>query len=574
MKLLSFQKPSARDQFHLPQPTMLHRSRAPWRRLIAILPAVLLITSWFALPLVSHAQSTTITAGSTLPVPYYGVSSFQVKYLNPFRYDYNQTAASTVIAAPTPPSQLLPSSGSGSSTPQAISSNKVAAAQPASGNVSSNFIELFRGNGLSAAKKAKKPAPQPPAPAPNANDCKISSPTSIWTTSPSNQSDRITYCWNRIQGDVQAQEQNALNLRHSINAAIRGASTEQACYADKVKHFSQTLLTDEQAKELLQFAQDERNKTSTSCRIQGDNKWDFNTADTIDTAITQDQADLANLASAQGYSAWLGAKGSPNDTSNTALSASITSIQTDVRSYDLGTAGQGTNPTITQTNSAFQAVVAANQQWRDRIDAIASQLSVDDPHSRFIAIYTPNSCHDWYGKGHTETSTLKIVDVSVSSSSVPDLQVATNTCNPRSILSTGVGVSFLPNQTYAFVPNAAGTQVIGKTSSSKASPLFSIFYNILLTPVGKKDSGVELFLSPGIGLTSASSTTTSDYLGGLSLAFNRRLVFITAAGDFGQRTTLLPGFPLGTPMGTMSTVPTQTSMKFSGMLSISFGVAP
>jgi hypothetical protein len=500
----------------------------------------------------SRNKAVEIDVGSAIPVPTYDVKSIVVKYVNRFRYDINSLTASTPIAAATPPSLLTASAGSAKAAPPA-------------------------GNAL--AQTAAVPLA----------DCSQSDPKNPWPPASvagqgETQAQRVAKCWVEIRSDVAVNGDELLNIRQQINQTIRNAVAEQACYTRKTKTFSQVLLTHADAVALLTFA--EANGTAqgadvtagAGCNIDGSTAWPFSEADNAEQSLNQDQNTLISLASAPGYPEWLGAKGSPNDTANTALGAQITGLLAEVRSYGKGTAGTGTDPAVAESYAQFQAVVQTNLQWRDRLAKIASAAKSSTPtdpdnDEQLKQEIAANPCNEWYGRGRTDAISIHAVDITPSAPTVPDIKVVTNTCTPLSILSTGIGVTFLPSPVYGFVPDATGAQIIGKTAVNDKSILYALLYDVRLTSLGKK-SGIELFASPGVGLTSASSTTTTDWLGGLSLSFARRLIFVTGSVDFGNRTELLPGFKEGSPKGTLSSVPTRTNMKTGGMISVTFGIAP
>jgi len=375
-----------------------------------------------------------------------------------------------------------------------------------------------------------------------------------------------------------------MSIRQGINQTIRNAIAEQACYALKAKTFSQVFLTHADAVALLTFAKanstprgiDDLN--SSGCNIGSSTSWPFDKADTAERRLSLDQNALSVLASTPGYTMWLGSKGSANDAANIALGAQITALLAEVRSYGKGTAGTGADPTVAESYAQFQVIVQANLQWRDRLAKIANAAippnsTNPDTNDQMKQTITVNACNEWYGRGRTDAISIHAVDITPSAPPVPDIKVVTNTCTPRSIMSTGIGVTFLPNPVYGFISDATGAQVIGKTAVNNSSILYALLYNVRLAPLEKK-TGIELFASPGVGLTSASSTTTTDWLGGVSIGFARRLIFLTGSVDFGNRTELLPGFTEGSPKGALSSVPTRTTMKTGAMLSLTFGIGP
>lgn len=499
---------------------------------------------------------TIITSTSARPVAIYGGHEIHVQYVNRFRFDFDSTTASAPIGAATLPSQLAPAASSAGATPKTLPGAPPPPTPVTAGHYQPGYLP---------------PPPPPPPPAryvspPYPEACVQTDVDQPWPASDADRSERIRVCWNGIRDEVDGQRAALSTLRVAINSAIRAVGAEQRCYALKLQRFRQPLLSEADANSLVAFANANSTPgTAPGCRSNYNPDWDLDTADKIGQKLGELQGKLADLSTAPGYNTWLGAATGPVAASNAALVKLDNDLLAEATSYSTGTAATGANSYIAQTHADFLTAVSANQQWRDRLAAI--------PNLASLQLVVPiNKCREWYGKGRTDTIQLTVTDLSPGAPATPSLPLATNTCNPTSIASTGVGVTFLHSPAYAFVPNGAGTQVVGESAVNHRSPLYAAFYNV--TPFSHAHGSREWFLSPGIGLTSTSSASVADFLIGFSSSFARRLLFVTGAADFGKRDQLVPGVYVGTPQGALTSVPTQSTWKIGAIVTISFGVAP
>ncbi len=457
---------------------------------------------------------------STPPLSLNDESGILVRWVNRFRFDFNPKIESKSIQPASIPTQLAPT---GDKILKAVKDTNYA-------------DKSFR-------------APEMSTDESRADLCN----QATWPVDEPAQKVRVTGCWEKIRMEVERQVKPVIDFRNNINSEIRKAAEDQRCYQRKLQNFSQPILTEEQHTDLLKFAQ------GNECN----NKPKWPDSDDIESKLAADQLALGDIVTAPGYDVWLGTSNTPNFLANDALKKLITELLADVKAYGRGVGADGL---IEQTRLEFDKVTDANQHWRDRLDGINSQ-----PNSLAYTVDI-NRCHEWYGRGRTDTISLHVVDVSSSTLAATDIALGTNTCNPLSIASTGIGVSFLANPTYGFIPDASGNQVIGKTAVNDISPLYSVLYNVKSPGFNRSD--VELFISPGVGLVSTSSTSNADFLAGLSISFARRLIFLTGSADFGRRDELLPGFVEGAAKGSLTSVPTRSTWKTGAMISVTFGIAP
>jgi hypothetical protein len=488
-----------------------------------------------------------------------------VLYANKFRYDLGAQTTQAPIGAATPPGALALSASQIAKLPSDIVQSPAQPVAPAAG-----------GNNLGA-KGMVAPQPPPPPPPPHIPDypqaCDQSDKVDPWPSSATDQVKRITVCWLGIRNSVETDQTHLLTLRGQINTVIHNAATEQACYVQALRNFGEPLLALNQAVKLIELATANATAGDKHGCYQDADDWPRDSAEKLVMDLSKLQRDLSDLETAQGYTTWA----SPAfKSANSALVAQIASFITEATFYQTGTPSQGLDSNIAKTYNDFQSVVENNKLWRVRL----SNLLNNPPSETFklgslsslevdIAI---DSCHLWYGKGRIDTIKLHAVDLSSSTGVSQDIPLATNTCNPRTIASTGIGVSFLASPTFSFVAgDNTGTQVIGETATNSATPLYAALYNVQLVNF---KHGMEFFASPGVGLTSSSATTNTDFLGGVSISLARRVLFVTPSADFGRRDRLAPGFKIGDPKGSLTSVPTQSHWPVGFMISISFGIGP
>lgn len=370
-------------------------------------------------------------------------------------------------------------------------------------------------------------------------------------------------------------------IRSGINQNIRAVADEQHCYLVRMRDFAQPVLTKVQAGELVQFAKDNQaqkvpSTPTLTCVTTLNPEWNSAGADTEWTALIKLQSQFNILKAAPGFADW--AKEPGNQATYDSTVASLTGLITEVSSYATRVTPSGGNTNIGQTFTDFQNAVDSNQNYRDSLSAIAIAAAAAvaanpnaDTANVLVMTIPLNPCAEWYGRGRTDTVSLQYTDITVTPPGSPaSYALGTNTFMPMSIASSGIGVTFLPNPVFGFVPlDNTGAQVIGETAVNDKAPLYAALYNVKLLPI---NSSMELFASPGVGFTSSSNTTTTDILAGLSLSLARRLLFITPSADIGRRDELSPGFTLNTPKGSLTSVPTRPHWSANFMISVTFGI--
>jgi hypothetical protein len=473
----------------------------------------------------------------------YGQQQMYVAYANLFRYQFNPQVNSTVIAAASVPGGLAPST----------SSSAAATANVAQQSSVSKIFSLTSSIPLEAGREC---------------DAEV-----LGQGNAEQQKKAVEKCWNALQSKLEKQINAVSGIRIAINHAIRSVTDEQHCYIVRLRDFSQPILSQPQAVLLVQFAKENQNNGTLACYHDDPLVQAWPDADKAWTDLIGLQMVLNNLQTASGFAAW---DTGGDQAAYTAMGTLITNLIAEVTSYATRVSPSGgTNVNIGETYTEFRNTLDSNQAYRDDLAAIATAAAAFQSHPENVLIMTIplNPCTEWYGRGRTDTVSLQYTDVSVTpTGALASVSLGTNTCMPLSIASSGIGVTFLPNPVFDFVPgDNTGTQVIGKSADNDKSPLYAVFYNVKLLPALHSS---ELFASPGIGFTSSSNTTTTDLLAGLSLSLARRLLFITPSADIGRRDELLPGFTLNSPKGSLTTVPTRPHWSVNFMISISFGIGP
>jgi hypothetical protein len=523
--------------------------------------------------------SQTVTSQSALPVSVIGVSGITVKYGNTFRFGLDPLTKSTPIGAAAVPSQL------------ALPSTSAAAAATPSATAAAHIVGAAPPPPIAMAAQPSAAPGEPPFP----ESCDEASPIAAyaWPTDPAAQQARVDACWHGLRHDVETVTDSVISLRNSINQNIRAAAAEQQCYVEQLAYFSEPILSLPKATALVALATANQTPGTPGGCVPSPpaGTWDLSSADDDVATLLKDQQMLTDLSTAPGFSTWSAAGANAN--ANTALKAQLQSSLTEVTAYSNQTAAPGNGSFILQSLSDYQKLLQNNAAWRTRLQSIAlpSQPGQTDPLEALVIEVGVNPCHQWYGAGRTDTIQLQATDLYTANATPQAIALATNTCNPPTIASTGVGVTFLANPTYAFVPGSSGTttttsgtttttagpQVIGESSVNRKSPLYTVLYNVDPFGVGHNMAtrrGFEAFLSGGVGLVSSSSTTSSDFVFGGSVALARRVVFVTFGGDFGQRQELNSGFALGDQQNALTSVPTHTAWRTGFIVCVSFGIAP
>jgi len=487
----------------------------------------------------SHTKPIAIVTSRT-PLPVYTSESgnIVIKYVNPLRYQYSTQVSSANISAPAVPTALAP-------------------APSTTGTLN--------------------PATQPSSPE---------------THGPSTPPPTIEEQWKQILQNLKTARDHVLNLKQQTDRLIIAASIEAQCYKDRLSYFSPYLLDEANAALLKLFINNnEKVPTSTtgsvsdSCR-RDDNGWPYLDLQMEERQIYQLQGSVFDLMMADGFSDWK----KTNADAYSAVATSVGTLLTEVQGLE------GTSDSF----KGYQTTQAGNLVWRVRIHDIAdresdiartkAEFDTDLSNSQKRAAYAAamqrsgflftvhvNCSTNWYGRGRTDTITLHYTDMSATSPSDQTSQIAISTCYTPATVSTGIGMSMLRNQQFAFVSGRDPTKptntisVIGTTTDQLVTPLYALQYNIALVDLGH---GMGLHAAVGAALGSSSGTANIELIAGPAISVRRRAFFITPAFQLGRRDNLLPGFAIGDPQGNgLTAIPVHSSWRPGFALTFTFSVS-
>jgi hypothetical protein len=284
------------------------------------------------------------------------------------------------------------------------------------------------------------------------------------------------------------------------------------------------------------------------------------------------QSGTANKAGASG------ASGSGAGTGSGAAGASTGSGQ-----GSGGNAGTGANTGATQQAAGPSALdvgsqevknYEANREYINRWSATFRTVAVA-PASYFVATYKPQ-CGGWFGQGTSTQMQLTIVDATNPSQNSAPKNLDKVVCQSALTVTNGLGLSFIPDRTPAFVPSTNsgtnGTPVLGYSSTARVRPAYAVQVNASLW--SQKESNFEVHWSLGAMLTAATGGATTDIITGPSFSFKKRAFFISPVFDLGQRTVFQHGFYVGEPQGVLTSPPTQQTWKSGFGLTITFPLSP
>jgi hypothetical protein len=228
--------------------------------------------------------------------------------------------------------------------------------------------------------------------------------------------------------------------------------------------------------------------------------------------------------------------------------------------------------------------------WREQFRRVAGARVPSSPTSPakviadyFIVDYKPQ-CGAFFGQGTSTQMQLTVVDSLNPSAKPSPVNLDKVVCQPAISISSGLGLSFVQDQTPAFVAtvekdahgnpvlDAKGNPVIvqglGYSSQSNVRPAYALQVNASLW--APRTGGYEIHWSAGAMLTSATGGATTDIITGPTISFRKRAVFVSPMYDLGLRTTYLNGFTLGMPQGNLTSPPTHQVWKSGFGLTITF----
>jgi hypothetical protein len=472
-----------------------------------------------ALPAILLAQTPDPAANYTViqqehlpPTTIVRASGVSLLRFNRFRYNGSLQIQETVNPAAAPISGLIPSSGSGS--PPATQSN--ADAKPLD-------AELLDAN-VVGDKQKKSPT----------IDEKV---------------------------DEYAKKGTAIDnkfndLTDEQPADLVKATAEKQCFQALQTRYPGVLLdTDDQAALRAEL----QGVSSTSkCRFASSNILFKATRELAKAVLLQQQ--LAQFKASSDNAAWFATpKGSSDPQSN---SDKFTAIQSQNTKDVTGLQQLAGNKDVAATDTLEQY----NAFWLDRAVASAADTS--------WSTKLPITCSvQWFGKTSGQTVNVVSVDMTTDTQTPVTTKYFTNSCLASLTVTTGLGLSFKANETFAFEPLANSNpplQVIGTASDNRITPIYVAQMNY--SYLGKHENAVGMHASFGLGLSSTGAGTTTDIFLGHAFSFAHRAVFITPAAHLTQRQALQAGYKIGDPMGTLQTVPTITKWKIGFALTFTLPV--
>jgi hypothetical protein len=197
------------------------------------------------------------------------------------------------------------------------------------------------------------------------------------------------------------------------------------------------------------------------------------------------------------------------------------------------------------------------------------------PAGDFVLIYRPQ-CGGWFGQGTSTQIQLTVVDKTNSGQNPTVNNLDKVVCQSALTVTNGLGLSFIPDRTPAFVPsNNSGTNgspVLGYSSTARVRPAYAVQVNAVFW--SSREANFEFHWSLGAMLTAATGGATTDIITGPSFSFKKRAFFISPVYDLGQRTVLQSGFAVGTPQGVLTSPPTRQTWKSGFGLTITFPLSP
>jgi hypothetical protein len=239
-----------------------------------------------------------------------------------------------------------------------------------------------------------------------------------------------------------------------------------------------------------------------------------------------------------------------------------------------GTSHQPTSPSAIDLGSEEVENYEANREyinkWTDGFRKVTSA-----PASYFVLTYKPQ-CGGWFGQGTSTQMQLTVADATNPSPNPPQTNLDKVVCQSALTVSNGLGLSFVPDRTPAFVPSTNsgtnGSPVLGYSSEASVRPAYSLQVNAVLW--SPRESNFELHWSLGAMLTAVTGGATTDIITGPSFSFKKRAFFISPVYDLGQRTVFQSGFTVGMPQGVLTSAPTRQTWKSGFGLTISFPLSP
>ena len=246
-------------------------------------------------------------------------------------------------------------------------------------------------------------------------------------------------------------------------------------------------------------------------------------------------------------------------------------------------AGTGAGNGTTQQATSLSAIDVGSEEvknyetnreyinkWSDAFRKVATA-----PAGYFVVTYKPQ-CGGWFGQGTSTQMQVTVSDATNPSQNSTPKNLDKVVCQSALTVTNGLGLSFIPDRTPAFVPSmnsgTNGSPVLGYSSESNVRPAYALQVNAVLW--SPRESSFEIHWSVGAMLTAVTGGATTDIITGPSFSFKKRAFFISPVYDLGQRTVFQNGFIVGTPQGVLTSPPTRQTWKSGFGLTITFPLSP
>jgi hypothetical protein len=409
-------------------------------------------------------------------------------------------------------------------------------------------LNLFRYNAQPNVQDKTSNPPTPPVgimpPAtggggtPNRPSAAVSPPGAAAPGPPATGADPLEPLEEAIKGE----EMSLSNLTATTQDLLNNAKLATACFNDIQGRYPQLLLTPQQRTALVNDL-----NNATNCALPTP-QWP---ASNITAAINTGPA-TSNLF------IQLSAAVAAEDPKGTLLTRHITA-QTALVTL------------LTSTGAATLATANVYiGAWQLRRTATIS--ATDAQWSPTVAL----TCHpQWFGKTEQQVVSILYYDMTASTPSQQSMTLLTNSCLAALTITSGLGFSTVRSSIFAFTPKTnksvsppTTTQVIGYASDSRVVPLYLGAMNYEFA----RAKGLGFDVAGGVGVSSSSAGTTSDFFLGPSFAFARRAIFVSPSFHLTQRQTLQDGYAVGDAQGSLTSVPTINRWRYGFALTFTFPI--
>lgn len=373
-----------------------------------------------------------------------------------------------------------------------------------------------------------------------------------------------------LVADVSTAQNDAQDSATDLQTALNSAQQKLACFNDIARRYPALLLTPDQKANLI------GELTGIGCATAPDPQLGKATVQSITQQISTVlslNTRIAQFQTTAAYNSWVTGQ---TDNQGNPYPAGSPPVATDARKTDYANLITSNAATLTQLQglitspnvATYNTDLLAISDWEARQNLIKNNLA---PWDQMLTL----SCHaQWFGKTDGDTVTLQAADLTAATPSMQTTALFTNTCLPALTVSSGLGISFVRNSTFAFEPKTdytqnppVTTQVIGYSADSKVTPLFvgQMNYAYLSKSVG-------LHFSGGAGVSASGSGPSTDLFVGNAISFFHRAIFITPSAHFAQRQELQTGYVVGDPQGSLTSVPTINGWKTGFAITITLPV--